>query len=241
MRKRLVKVFNIIIVLILTNVIITEGAKGFYDNDAYFWFDLSNYARYVVYDLIIIGLLFIINVPIQLRLLMMVYVVISLKDAITYVINGNTGNVVNDVWIFAFGVLVIIYKSVIDWSKKQSKIKPFDLKHIYRVSKPSKTILTTLLGFAGEDCESVKYYANGWLYKFDKKSSSFTKKEIDSWDIEGGIQKIACDSIQFSNLMDMKLGTKYNQYNNNCENVANDAKKALGLKTRRFPQINLKL
>jgi len=253
-KKRRNKVINLIFALIVGNLLLFILAKQSYnladglqvgtpDYQAakdlmYFWFDFSNHLRYVLYNAVIIALLFLVTVPIYLRVLMIIYCCITIKNSLFFVINGNTGTFSTDIIIFIIGVLWLLKKAVNDWHYKSCVIIEIDDNAIYRVTTRSKTFLGTILSIFGRDIESAQYYAYDTLYKFTKRTSRYIAIECEGNCVTGNIERIPCDSKEFARCLNEKVGSKYNAFYNNCENVTNEAKAKVGLKKRIFPQIN---
>lgn len=254
MKKRRNKVVCLIFALIIGNLLLFMVAKSTYDlveglevgapnyeaakDFIYFWFDQSNHLRYVLSNTIIVALLFLIKTPTYLRAFMLIYLGVSVKAAIMYPINGNTGTFFWDVVILTLGLLWLIKKTLTDWQPKTCVIGENDVSGIYRVTNNSKTLHGTILSIFGNDIESVSYYAYNTLYKFSKKSSTYTATECNPNLVIGNVERISCDSKLFAACLNEKVGSKYKILCNNCENVTNQAKARVGLKKRIFPQIN---
>lgn len=254
MKKRRNKVVCLIFALIIGNLLLFMVAKSTYglveglevgapDYEAardfiYFWFDQSNHLRYVLSNTIIVALLFLIKTPTYIRAFMLIYLGVSIKAAIMYPINGNTGTFFWDVAILTLGLLWLLKKALTDWKPKTCVIGENDVSGVYRITTPSKTLHGTLLSIFGKDIESVSYYAYDTLYKFTKRSSTYIAIECEPEAVHGNAERIVCDSKVFAACLELKVGSKYKMLSNNCENVTNDAKARVGLKKRIFPQIN---
>ncbi len=254
MKKRRNKVIGLIFALIIGNLLLFMVAKSTYgladglevgspDYEAardlmYFWFDESNHLRYVFSNIIIVALLFLIKTPTYLRAFMIIYLGVSIKAAIMYPINGNTGTFFWDAVILILGLLWLLKKALTDWQPKTCVIAENDLSGIYRITTPSNTLHGTLLSVFGKDIESVSYYAYDTLYKFTKRTSRYIAIECEPEAVLGNAERITCDSKVFAACLDEKVGSRYKILCNNCENVTNQAKARVGLKKRIFPQIN---
>lgn len=254
MENRRKKIDNLVFALVIGNLLLFMLAKGTYDaakgltpgtpdyeaakDLMYFWFDESNHMRYVFNNLIIIALLFLARSSTYIRVLMFIYLALSVKAAILFPINGNTGTFIWDTVILIAGVLWLLKKVSADWGAKTCVIKENDTGAIYRVTTPSRTFYSTILSIFGNDIESVRYYAYDTLYKFSKKTSTYGKANIAPNSVVGNIERINCNSRLFASCLNKKVGSNYRLFTNNCENVTNEAKSKVGLKKRIFPQIN---
>lgn len=254
MKKRRNKVVCLIFALIIGNLLLFMVAKSTYglveglevgapDYEAardfiYFWFDQSNHLRYVLSNTIIVALLFLIKTPTYLRAFMLIYLGVSLKAAIMFPINGNTGTFTWDVLILVAGLLWLVKKRFMDWRPKTCAIDENDISAIYRVTNNSETLHGTILSLFGKDIESVSYYAYDKHYRFSKKTSTYVAVGCKPDEVVGNVERIPCDSQLFASWLNKKVGSKYKLFTNNCENIANDARVKVGLKKRIFPQIN---
>lgn len=253
MKKRR-KIDNLIFALVVGNLLlfmlakVTYGeAKGLMPDTPdyekakelmYFWFDESNHLRTVLTNIVVIALLFLSKASIHTRVLMFIYLGLSIKATIMFPINGNTGTFTWDAVILIIGVVWILKKVATDWRPKTCVIGENDASAIYRVTNNSQTLRGTILSLFGKDIESVSYYAYDTLYKFTKISSTYIAIECEPEAVRGSAERIVCDSKVFAACLDLKVGSRYKMLSNNCENVTNDAKARVGLKKRIFPQIN---
>ena len=67
----------------------------------------------------------------------------------------------------------------------------------------------------GCPCGSIAYLHGGYKYSYSRKTKRFTKKRFDVKNINGKIQ----NTQLHKQILDNKIGTKYNVFTNNCRSI----------------------
>ena len=118
--------------------------------------------------------------------------------------------------VFMFFVLIFVFfhRGRFSFDKLKSGIYNPNKVQIY-IKKPKG-----LYAFIGSfmflcPCGSIAYLYGGYKYSYSRKTKTFTKKRFNPKNINGKIQ----DTQLHKNILESKIGTKYNLFKNNCRSI----------------------